>query len=175
VEICPNRRHATGDRTCDERVDVLGVSGLLTARPQRSAIKYTDSARPAADIGPLHATLAWSYDVLVPDEQLVRVAWRLHRRFRFESGQSVSPSMGFPREVIDHIATWHEVAVVATSTIQARSTVAGYHPRLCVGETDRGGEADQVSRQHVAWVLEAVSSIETEIGTATANDLAQRP
>ena len=53
------------------RIDVLGVSGLLTRLGDRLRLLSHEQRTVRGRHRTLHATLAWSYDFLEPDEQAV--------------------------------------------------------------------------------------------------------
>jgi predicted ATPase len=91
-----------------------------------------------------------------------------------KAAQSVVAFDGLPpSEVIDHIANLAIKSLVAATIddsggiYRLLDTTRAYASEKMVA----AGETDQVARQHVAWVLEALSSAEREIGTASAATL----
>jgi predicted ATPase/DNA-binding winged helix-turn-helix (wHTH) protein len=157
------------------RIDVLGVSGLLTRLGDRLRLLSHGQRTARSRHRTLHATLAWTYDFLEPDEQVVLRRLALFTgAFGLKAAQSVVAFDGLPpSEVIDHISN-----LATKSLVVATVDDSGAIYRLL--DTTRAfaseklvaaGEVDRVARQHVAWVLEALSSAEREIGTASATTL----
>jgi predicted ATPase len=157
------------------RIDVLGVSGLLTRLGDRLPLLSHGQRTARGRHRTLHATLAWSYDFLEPDEQAVlRRLAVFTGAFGLKAAQSVVAFDGLPpATVIDHIASLATKSLlVATiddsgAIYRLLDTTRAYASEKLVA----AGEADQVARQHVAWVFEALSSAEREIGTASATTL----
>jgi predicted ATPase/DNA-binding winged helix-turn-helix (wHTH) protein len=157
------------------RIDVLGVSGLLTRLGDRLRLLSHGQRTARSRHRTLHATLAWSYDFLEPDEQVVLRRLAIFTgAFGLKAAQSVVAFDGLlASEVIDHIANLAiKSVVVATiddsgAIYRLLDTTRAYASEKLVA----AGEADRVARQHVAWVLEALSSAEREIGTASATTL----
>jgi predicted ATPase/DNA-binding winged helix-turn-helix (wHTH) protein len=157
------------------RIDVLGISGLLTRLGDRLQLLSHGQRTARSRHRTLHATLAWSYDFLEPDEQVVLRRLAIFTgAFGLKAAQSVVAFDGLPpSEVIDHIANLAiKSLVVATiddsgAIYRLLDTTRAYASEKLVA----AGEADQVASQHVAWVLEALSSAEREIGTASATTL----
>jgi predicted ATPase/DNA-binding winged helix-turn-helix (wHTH) protein len=154
------------------RLDVLGVSGLLTRLSDRFRLLSHGQRTARSRHRTLHTTLAWSYDFLAPAEQVVLRRLAIFTgAFGLNAAQSVVAFDGLPpSEVIDHIANLAmKSLVVATigdsgAIYRLLDTTRAYASEKLVA----AGEADQVARQHVAWVLDALSSAETEMGTASA-------
>jgi predicted ATPase/DNA-binding winged helix-turn-helix (wHTH) protein len=157
------------------RIDVLGASGLLTRLGDRFRLLSHGQRTSRGRHRTLHATLAWSYDFLEPDEQVVLRRLAIFTgAFGLKAAQSVVAFDGLPAsEVIDHIAN-----LATKSLVVAKIGDSGAIYRLL--DTTRAyaleklvaaGEADQVARQHVAWVLEALSPAEREISSASATTL----
>ena len=157
------------------RVDVLGVSGLLTRLGDRLRLLSHGQRTARSRHQTLHATLAWSYDFLEPDEQMVLRRLAIFTgAFDLKAAQSVVAFDGLPSsEVIDHIASLAQKSLVVATINDAGAiyrlldTTRGYASEKLVA----AGEAEQVARRHVAWILEALSSAEREIGTASAATL----
>jgi predicted ATPase/DNA-binding winged helix-turn-helix (wHTH) protein len=157
------------------RLDVLGVSGVLTRLGDRLRLLSHGQRTARSRHRTLHATLAWSYDFLEPQEQVVLRRLAIFTgAFGLKAAQSVVAFDGLPpSEVIDHVANLAQKSlVVATiddsgAIYRLLDTTRAYASEKLVV----AGEADQVARQHVAWVLEALSSAEREIGTASATTL----
>jgi predicted ATPase/DNA-binding winged helix-turn-helix (wHTH) protein len=102
------------------RIDVLGVSGLLTRLGDRLRLLSHGQRTARSRHRTLHATLAWSYDFLEPDEQAVLRRLAIFTgAFGLTAAQSVVAFDGLsPSEVTDHIANLAmKSLVVATSTI----------------------------------------------------------
>jgi predicted ATPase/DNA-binding winged helix-turn-helix (wHTH) protein len=157
------------------RIDVLGVPGLLTRLGDRLRLLSHGQRTARSRHRTLHATLAWSYDFLEPDEQAVLRRLAIFTgAFGLKAAQFVVAFDGLPpAEVIDHIANLAiKSLIVATvddsgAIYRLLDTTRAYASEKLVA----AGEADQVARQHVAWVLEALSSAEREIATASATTL----
>src|ERR1700674_5491591 len=157
------------------RVDVLGVSGLLTRLGDRLRLLSHGQRTARSRHQTLHATLAWSYHFLEPDEQMVLRRLAIFTgAFDLKAAQSVVAFDGLPSsEVIDHIASLAQKSLVVATINDAGAiyrlldTTRGYASEKLVA----AGEAEQVARRHVAWILEALSSAEREIGTASAATL----
>src|ERR1700726_4477394 len=157
------------------RIDVLGISGLLTRLGDRLQLLSHGQRTARSRHRTLHATLAGSYDFLEPDEEVVLRRLAIFTgAFGLKAAQSVVAFDGLPpSEVIDHIANLAiKSLVVATiddsgAIYRLLDTTRAYASEKLVA----AGEADQVASQHVAWVLEALSSAEREIGTASATTL----
>src|SRR5712672_565775 len=164
-----------GIELATSRIDVLGISGLLTRLGDRLQLLSHGQRTARSRHRTLHATLAWSYDFLEPDEQAVLRRLAIFTgAFGLKAAQFVVAFDGLPpAEVIDHIANLAiKSLIVATvddsgAIYRLLDTTRAYASEKLVA----AGEADQVARQHVAWVLEALSSAEREIGTASATTL----
>jgi predicted ATPase/DNA-binding winged helix-turn-helix (wHTH) protein len=154
------------------RIDVLGVSGLLTRLGDRLRLLSHGQRTARSRHRTLHATLAWTYDFLEPDEQVVLRRLALFTgAFGLKAAQSVVAFDGLPpSEVIDHVSNLATKSlVVATvddsgAVYRLLDTTRAYASEKLVA----AGEVDRVARQHVAWVLEALSSAEREIATSSA-------
>jgi predicted ATPase/DNA-binding winged helix-turn-helix (wHTH) protein len=157
------------------RIDVLGVSGLLTRLGDRLRLLSHGQRTARSRHRTLHATLAWTYDFLEPDEQVVLRRLALFTgAFGLKAAQSVVAFDGLPpSEVIDHISNLATKSLVVATVDDSGAiyrlldTTRAYASEKLVA----AGEVDRVARQHVAWVLEALSSAEREIGTSSATTL----
>jgi predicted ATPase/DNA-binding winged helix-turn-helix (wHTH) protein len=154
------------------RIDVLGVSGLVTALGDRLRL-LRHGRRTARDRHrTLNATLAWSYDVLEPDEQAVlRRLAVFAGPFGLAAAQSVTAFKGLhASDVVDHVANLATKSLIVATIDESGAlyrlldtTRAYASDKLIAAE-----EADQAARRHVAWLLEALPAVEREIGTASA-------
>jgi predicted ATPase/DNA-binding winged helix-turn-helix (wHTH) protein len=157
------------------RIDVLGVSGLLTRLGDRLRLLSHGQRTARSRHRTLHATLAWTYDFLEPDEQVVLRRLALFTgAFGLKAAQSVVAFDGLPpSEVIDHISNLATKSLVVATVDDSGAiyrlldTTRAYASEKLVA----AGEVDRVARQHVAWVLEALSSAERDIGTSSATTL----
>ena len=107
------------------------------------------------------------------------VAWRIFTgAFGLKAAQSVVAFDRLRPCEVDrsYCEPGHKVAGRGHSRRFGATTVCWIPPALMHRRNwSAAGEADQVARQHVAWVLEALSSAEREIGYRVGDDLAQRP
>jgi predicted ATPase len=94
--------------------------------------------------------------------------------FGLKAAQSVVAFDGLPpSEVIDHISNLATKSLVVATVDDSGAiyrlldTTRAYASEKLVA----AGEVDRVARQHVAWVLEALSSAERDIGTSSATTL----
>jgi predicted ATPase/DNA-binding winged helix-turn-helix (wHTH) protein len=153
------------------RIDVLGVSGLVMSLGDRLQL-LRHGRRTARDRHrTLSATLAWSYDVLAPDEQAVlrRLAVFVGP-FSLAAATSVVAFKGLrPSVVVDHVANLAAKSLIVTTFDETGAlyrlldtTRAYAWDKLTAAD-----EADQAAGRHVAWLLETLPSIGTEIGTAS--------
>jgi predicted ATPase/DNA-binding winged helix-turn-helix (wHTH) protein len=154
------------------RIDVLGVSGLSAGLGDRlQLLRY--GRRTARDRHrTLNAALAWSYDFLEPEEQVVlRRLAVFAGAFDLAAAQSVVAFKGLrAATVVHHVANLATKSLVVATIDQSGGlyrlldTTRAYASDKLIA----AHEAGQAARRHAAWLLEKLPSVEREIGTTSA-------
>ncbi|MDP9368760.1 MAG: NB-ARC domain-containing protein, partial [Chloroflexota bacterium] len=150
------------------RVKILSPQALLARLANRLSVLTAGAQDQPERLRTMRATIAWSHDLLVPEEQV------LFRRlavfvggFDLEAAEAVVRDAGAP-----HLDILEGVASLVDKSLLRRTEHPGDEPRFGMLETvreyaqeqlDASGEQAGVQDRHLGWCLALAESAEPEL------------